>query len=122
MLDQNVAKKRSPKEYSTWFGCPVRPSPEYPDRVFLVQSSVGLNALEACHEDLYWAAKIRIDGFVGQAVSRSRSDARSKAERMLLEAMSKDPKGLLWINALNLFVILNPVLVTGGSSSCQTLN
>lgn len=121
MTDLSVTRRPTSKAYSTWFGCPVLPSPEYPDRVFLVSTTIGVAALEACHEDGYWAAKIRIDGFVGQAISMSRAEARAQAERKLLEALSKDPKGLLWINALNLFVIMNPALVTGGSS-CLTLN
>ena len=70
-------------------------------------------ALEACYDGWYWAAKVRVDGFIGQATSRNRATARAEAEKKLLEAMSKDPQGVLWIKALNLFVVMNPSLITG---------
>jgi hypothetical protein len=101
------------KDYSTWLGCRVHPSPQYPDRVFLAGTATGLIALEACHDDCFWAAKVRVDKFEGWAMARSRAEARANAERKLLEAMSKDPQGLLWIKALNLFVVMNPSLITG---------
>ena len=122
MHDLTATPKVPPKDYSTWLGCRVHPSPEYPDRVFLVGTTTGLVALEACHDDCFWAAMVRVDRFEGQALGRGRAETRAMAERKLLEAMSKEPQGLLWIKALNLFVVMNPALVTGGPSKCLTLN
>jgi hypothetical protein len=121
MKDLTVPKGTPKNDFSTWLGFKVQPSPAYPDRVFLAGTPKGVAVLEACHDDCYWAAKIRVDNFIGQAISRDRADARAQAERKLLEAMTKDPRGLLWISALNLFVVINPALITG-DHTCQTLN
>jgi len=121
MKDLTVPKGPSKTDFSTWLGFKVQPSPEYPDRVFLAGTPKGVAVLEACYDDCFWAAKIRVDNFIGQAMSRNRAEARAQAERKLLEAMTKDPQGLIWISALNLFVVINPDLITG-DSTCPRLN
>lgn len=121
MKDLTVPKGPPKADFSTWLGFKVQPSSEYPDRVFGAGAPNGLVVLEACYDDCFWAAKIRVDNFVGQALARSRSEARAQAERKLLEAMIQDPRGRLWISALNLFVVINPNLITGGTQ-CLTLN
>jgi ABC-type sugar transport system substrate-binding protein len=100
-----------PQDYSTWLGHKVEPSPDYPGRVFLARTSTGLAALEARHEDGFWAAKIRVDGFEGRAVARKREEARLEAEKRLWAALLQDPKGQAWVSALNLALKLNPSLV-----------
>lgn len=108
------------RDFSTWLGFKVQPSPEYPDRMFRATSK-GVTVLEVCFEDFFWIAGIQVENFVGQALAMNRAEARTRAERKLLEAMIVDPKGMTWIRALNLFVVVNPDLITG-DPTCQTLN
>jgi hypothetical protein len=116
MADTDPRKGKPQKDFSTWMGFEVKPSEHYPDRVFVAVSENGIAALEACYEDWYWAAKVRVDNFVGQAMSTDRATARAEAERKLLEVMAQDPEGLLELVARDVFAILNPALLTGDTS------
>jgi hypothetical protein len=121
MDDLESNKGKPQQDFSTWLGLPVKSSEHYPDMVFVAGSEHGVVAMEAVCNGCYWAAKIRVDRFEGKAMSSNRARSRAEAERRLLENMSKDPEGLRFLLALNLFALLNPALITG-DPTCLNLN
>lgn len=97
-----------------WMGFEVKPSVNYPDKVFVADTEHGLVAMEACYEGVYWAAKIRIDDkFVGQAMSMDRSTARREAERRLADDMAKNPDALTAMVLTDILALLNSAIITG---------
>jgi hypothetical protein len=111
-----------PEDFSTWMGFEVKPSNDYPDKVFVAATEYGLAAMEACYQGVYWAAKIRIeDKFVGQAMSIDRSTARREAERKLADELARRPDVLAVMVLTDLLALLNPALITG-DTTCLNLN